>query len=121
MQVYEGPTDVFGVAIYNALNQKMDEDPDYRDFVNNLELNLVVELDYYPFMIKFTKDAFEVTREVQKPDVIIKMKTQDFLDILDGRSSIMKTFLRGKMGFKPITKLFTKLMTVYKLFNNLIS
>lgn len=121
MEVYDGPTDVFGVAIYNALNEKMEQDPEYREFIHNLNLNLVVELDYYPFMLKFTKDSFEITREIQKPDVTVKMKTQDFLDILDGKSSIIKTFLKGRMGFKPLYKLFSKLMTVYKLFNKLVA
>ncbi|MHA1264394.1 MAG: SCP2 sterol-binding domain-containing protein [Candidatus Helarchaeota archaeon] len=120
MEIYEGPNDIFGVAIYNALNTKIEEDAEYRKFLEKLDLNLVIELDYYPFMIQFKKGRFEVTRNIQDPDVTVKMKTQDFLDILDGKASIFSTFLKGKMGFKPIYKLFTKLLTVYKIFSNMI-
>ncbi|HUY01125.1 MAG TPA: SCP2 sterol-binding domain-containing protein [Candidatus Deferrimicrobium sp.] len=120
MELFKGPTDIFGIAIYSSLIKKMEENPSYREFINKLNLNLVVELDYYPLMIAFKKDSFEITREIEHPDVRIKIKTQDFLDIVDGKTSIIKTFFRGKMGFKPFYKIFTKLFTVYKIFSNMI-
>ena len=45
MEKYEGPTDIFGIAIYSALTRKMEEDPEYRAFIENLNMNLIVELD----------------------------------------------------------------------------
>ena len=120
MDLFKGPTDIFGIALYYSINRKMEEDPDYRDFINNLNLRLIVELDYYPVFIKFEEGSFEISREIEKGDVTLKMKAQNFMDIVDGKTSIIKTFLRGKMGFKPFYKLFTKLFTVYKIFSNIV-
>ncbi len=117
MEKYEGPTDIFGIAIYSALTRKMEEDPEYRAFIENLNMNLIVELDYYPLMIKFEKDKFTITRDIEDPTVIVKINTQDFLDIVDGKSSIIRKFLGRKMKFK---KGITKLFKVYKIFSKMM-
>jgi len=117
MDLFQGPTDLFGIAIYHSLNKKMSEDEKYRDFIKSLKESIVIDLDYYPVMIKLTGGAPEVTRNIDNPTVIVKINTQDFLNILDAKASIMGLFLKGKMKFK---KGFFKLLKVYKLFSNMI-
>jgi putative sterol carrier protein len=117
MDLFQGPTDIFGIAIYHALNKKMSENENYRGFVKSLNESIVIDLDYYPLMIKLAEGAVEVTRNIENPTVIVKINTQDFLNILDAKASIMGLFLKGKMKFK---KGFFKLLKVYKLFSNMV-
>lgn len=120
MDVFEGPTDIFGMAIYHSLTEKMEENPKYRKFINKIEENILLELDYYPLMVKFGKDSLEITREIiEKPSVKVKIKAQDFLNIIDGKSTMIRTFLRGKMGLN--FKGLLKIMKVYKIFSNIMS
>jgi putative sterol carrier protein len=117
MDLFQGPTDIFGIAINSALNKKITADQKYREFIQSLKENLVIDLDNYPLMLKFGEGKFEITRNIENPTVIVKMNTQDFLNILDNRATIMGLFLRGKMKFK---KGFLKLLKVYKIFSNMI-
>ena len=117
MELFQGPTDLFGIAIHHSLSKKVGEDEKYRDFIKSLKERIVIDLDYYPVMIKLTGGAFEVTRNVENPTVIVKINTQDFLNILDAKASIMGLFLKGKMKFK---RGFFKILKVYKLFSNLV-
>lgn len=120
MDLFEGPTDVFGMAIYNSLKGKIDSDPKYEKFVNNLDENIIVDLDYYPILLKFEKGKeFEVIKDFdEKPTVKVKITIQNFLDILDGRSSIIKSFLKGQLKFK---KGLLKIFKIYKLFSRMMS
>ncbi len=120
MQVWEGPTDIFGYGVYRAITNKRISDPKYDEFINKLEnLNIRVNLDYYPIMMKFDNGNFEVTRDVSdKPSVIIKIKTQDFMDIVDGKSSIIKSFLTFKM---KMPKGITKMLKIYKIFSKMMN
>ena len=116
LDLFEGPTDVFGMALYNSINERIEQNPKYREFVNNLEETIVVELDYYPIMIKFEKERFEVSRELKKPTIKIKVSVQNYVNIIDGKSSILGLFLKGKLKIK---KGFTKIFKVYKLFSEM--
>ena len=116
MDLFEGPMDVFGMALYNSINEKIEQNPKYREFVNNLEETIVVELDYYPLMIKFEKERFEVSRELEKPTIKIKVSVQNYVNIIDRKSSIIGLFLKGKLKIK---KGFTKIFKVYKLFSEM--
>ncbi|MHC1590588.1 MAG: SCP2 sterol-binding domain-containing protein [Candidatus Helarchaeales archaeon] len=119
MDLFKGPTDMFGMALYNGISSKMEKDERYRKFISKLRENILVELDYYPILLKFEGNSFEVTREIkEKASVIMKINIQDFMDILDGKSSIISTFLKGKMKFK---KGLTKILKVYRLFSNMIN
>jgi putative sterol carrier protein len=117
MDLFQGPTDLFGIAINSALNKKIGADQKYREFIKSLKENVVVDLDYYPLMIKFGEGKFEVSRNIENPTVVVKINTQDFLNILDNKASIMGLFLRGKMKFK---KGFLKLLKVYKIFSTMV-
>ncbi len=77
-----------------------------------------LELDYYPLMIKFQKDSFEVTREIEEPDVIMKIKTQDLLSLLDKKVGMLRLFFtrRLKLNFKGLLKI----LTVYKIFSKMV-
>ncbi|MBD3229145.1 MAG: hypothetical protein GF329_13235 [Candidatus Lokiarchaeota archaeon] len=130
MDLFEGPTDVFGMAIYNSLLDKVETDPKYEKFVQNLEEKVMVDLDYYSLLIKFEKGKeFEVIKKEEaeekspdnddiKPTIRVKIKVQNFLDILEGKSSIIKSFLTGQLKFK---KGFLKIYKVYKLFSKMMS
>lgn len=117
MDLFQGPTDLFGIAINNALNKKIGADQKYREFIKSLTENIVIDLDYYPLMIKFAGGKFEISRYIENPTVVVKINTQDFLNILDEKTSIMGLFLRGKMKFK---KGFLKLLKVYKIFSKMV-
>ena len=120
MEIWEGPTDMFGLAIYNGIASKMKESQKYRDFINKLdEFNILVELDYYPLMMRFKKGSFEVTRDISgKANVKLKVTLQDFLNIVDNKASIIGSFLKMKLR---MTKGFTKLIKVFKLFSNMMN
>ena len=121
LQPWEGPTDIFGYAVYKSIIDKMERDFNYRDFINNLEnLNIRINLDYYPIIMKFDKGYFEVSREISgNPSVIITIKTQDFMDIIDEKSTIIRSFLtrKMKMNFKGLLKM----LTIYKIFSKMIN
>jgi putative sterol carrier protein len=118
VEEFKGPTDIFGMTIYYALSKNIKDFPKYRDFINTLNLNLVLELNYYPLMIKFQKESFEVTREIEKPDAILKLDVQDLLNILDKKAGIMRLILKRRIKIK---KGFTKLLKVYKIFSQIVS
>ena len=120
MQVWEGPTDIFGYGVYRSIKVKMETDPKYREFINKLEnLNIRVNLDYYSIMMKFDKGNFEVTRDLSdKPSVIINIKTQDFMNIIDDKSTILRSFLTFKMKMK---KGITKMFKIYKIFSKMMN
>ncbi|MHA1378698.1 MAG: SCP2 sterol-binding domain-containing protein [Candidatus Helarchaeota archaeon] len=118
MDLFEGPTDIFGMALYNSLTDKVENDPKYREFVNNLNEKIVVDLDYYPVMLKFEKDHFEVTRKIEDPTIKIKVSIQNYLNILEGKTSILGLFFKGKLKIK---KGLTKILKVYKLFSKIAS
>jgi len=118
MEEFKGPTDIFGMGLYYVISKNIKDFSKYRDFINNLNLNLVLELNYYPLMIKFQKESFEVTREIEKPDVIMKFDVQDLLNIVEGKTGIMRLILKRRIRIK---KGFTKLLKVYKVFSQLVS
>ena len=120
MEVWNAPTDMFGYGVYKSIMRKRESDPKYDEFINKLEnLNIRVNLDYYPIMMKFDKGNFEVTRDVSdKPSVVIKIKTQHFMDIVDGKSSIIKSFLTFKM---KMPKGITKMLKIYKIFSKMMN
>ena len=115
MEVWEGPVDLLGIGLYHSITSRMNEDSDYRQFINDLELNLVVDLEFYPIMIKFEKDSLEITTDIEKADVTLKVSAQDLFDLTDGKSSIFGLFLRRKLRVKP----FLKLLKVYKIFSKI--
>ena len=45
MEVWEGPVDLLGIGLYHSITSRMNEDSDYRQFINNLELNLILPID----------------------------------------------------------------------------
>ncbi len=118
MERFEGPTDVFGIGLYYSITSKMQADSKYQDFINNLTLNILLDLDYYPIMIKFKEKSLEITREIEKADVILRVSAQDFLEILDEKTSIIRLFLRRRLKFK---KGLLKILKVYKIFSGVIS
>ena len=121
LEPWKGPTDIFGYGVYKAIIDKMERDPKYDKFINKLEnLKIRINLDYYPIMMKFDKGNFEVTREISgNPSVIITIKTQDFMNIIDEKSTIIRSFLarKMKMNFKGLLKM----LTVYKIFSNMMN
>lgn len=118
MEIWEGPTDIFGMAMYYSITKNMEKFPKYRDFINNLTLNLVLELDYYPVMIKFEQDSFEITREIENPDAIVKIGVQDLMKILDKKTGMLRLLLKRKLKFR---KGFTKIFKIYKVFSKMVS
>jgi putative sterol carrier protein len=118
MERFEGPTDIFGMAVHYSIASNMETSPDYQEFINNLDMNLKLELDYYPLMIKFQKDSFEVTREIEEPDIVMKIKTQDLLSLLDKKVGMLRLFFtrRLKLNFKGLLKI----LTVYKIFSKMV-
>ena len=118
MDLYEGPTDIFGMAVYQGLTTKMDEDPKYRKYINNLKGKIVIDLDYYPIMIKFEKDNFEITREIEKSKPKLKISIQNFLGLSEGKSSMFGLFLSGKV--KLNIKGYLNILKIYKIFNNMM-
>lgn len=118
MEEFKGPTDIFGMTIYYAISRNMQEFPMYRDYIQKLNLNLVLELNYYPVIIKFKKESFEVSREIEKPDAIMKIDVQDLLNILDKKTGIIRLILKRRIRIK---KGFTKLFKVYKIFSKIVS
>lgn len=121
MEEWNAPTDIFGFGVYRSIKNKMEKDAKYDAFINSLEnFNIKVELDYYPIMLKFDKGDFEVTREISvKPSAIIKIKTQDFMNIIDEKSTIIRSFLtrKMKMNFKGLLKM----LKIYKIFSNMMN
>jgi len=113
MEVWEGPTDILGIGLYHSITSRMNEDSDYRQFINDLELNVVVDLGFYPLMIKFKKESLEITRVIEKADVTLKVNAQDLFDLTEGKSSMIWFFLKRKLKIKPFLKLFK----VYKIFS----
>ncbi|MHA1299228.1 MAG: SCP2 sterol-binding domain-containing protein [Candidatus Helarchaeota archaeon] len=118
MDLFKGPTDVFGMAIYNSLSQKIEQDYKYRDFINDLNEKIVIEMDYYPLMIKFEENNFQVTRDIEEPTIKLKIAVQDFLDIIDGKSSIIGLFLKRKLKIK---KGMLKIFKIFKIFSKMMS
>ena len=119
MDLFEGPRDIFGMGIYHSLSSKMENNPKYRKFIENLEENIVLELDYYSLMMKFQEESLEIKKEyTEKPSVVIKIKIQDFLDIIDEKGSIITKFLGHKLVFKKGLK---KIFKVYKIFSTILN
>ncbi len=114
MEVWEGPTDLLGIGLYHSIVSKMEEDSDYRQFINDLEMNIVLDLGFYPVMIKFRKDSLEFTTDItEKSDATLKIAVQDLFNLIDGTSSIFGLFLKRKLKVKP----FLKLLKIYKIFS----
>lgn len=116
MKEFQGPTDLFGIGIFYSLNKRMDEDPGYREFINSLEMNVALDLGYYPMMIKFEKNTFEITRDMENPDLTLKIDLQNLLDLSEGKSSMLGLFLKRKMKIKP----FYKILKAYKIFSTIL-
>ncbi|MHA1132240.1 MAG: hypothetical protein ACTSQQ_15750, partial [Candidatus Helarchaeota archaeon] len=90
MEKFEGPTDIFGMAIHYSITRDMKAFPKYKNFINNLDLKMRLELDYYPLLIKFQKDTFEITREMEKPDIVMKITAQDLLKLLEKKVGMFR-------------------------------
>lgn len=118
MEEFKGPTDIFGMCLYYALSKNIKESPEYRDFIHKLNMNLVLELDYYPLMIKFQKESFEINREIEKPDAIMKINAQDLLNIVEKKAGIIELILKRRIKIK---KGFTKLFKLYKIFSKIVN
>ena len=115
LEVWEGPTDILGIGMYNSLSNRMKEDPKYRQFINNLEIRVVLDVGYYPVMIKFEKNSFEITRDIENPDLTIKIEAQSMFDLTEGKMSMIGLFLRRKLKIKPFFKIFS----AYKIFSKI--
>lgn len=113
MEVWEGPVDILGIGLYHSIINRMEEDSNYRQFINDLEMNIVLDLEFYPVMIKFGKNSLDITTDIEKPDATLKIKAQDLFDLTEGKSSIVGLFLKRKLKVKP----FLKLLKVYKVFS----
>ena len=113
MRLWEGPTDILGIGIYNSITKHMDEDPKYRQFINGLEMKIVLDVGFYPVMIKFDKDTFQITRDIEKPDLTLKIAAQNMFNMSEGRSSMIWLFLKRKVKIKP----FLKILKAYKIFS----
>ncbi|MHA1311109.1 MAG: hypothetical protein ACTSWR_03105 [Candidatus Helarchaeota archaeon] len=118
MEIPDEPDDILGLGIYRRIKTVTEISPDFKKFVDNLNENILLSTDYYDFMIKFKDENFEVTREIENPTIIIKIKIEEFFKIMEKRTSMVFSFLKGKMKFK---KGLTKLFKVYKLFGNILS
>ena len=113
MEVWEGPVDLLGIGLYHAITERMDEDSDYRQFINDLEMNLILDMGFYPVMIKFEKDSLSITTDIGKSDATLKISAQDLFDLTEGKRSIFGLFLKRKLKVSP----FLKLLKVYKIFS----
>ncbi|MHA1893614.1 MAG: hypothetical protein ACTSX4_03835, partial [Candidatus Helarchaeota archaeon] len=68
---------------------------------------------------KFQKGSIEITRDVSsKANVILSTSAQHFMKIIDNKDTIIGSFLKFKM---KLSKGFTKLFKVYKIFSNMMN
>ena len=116
MEVWEGPTDLVGMGLYQAISQRLKDDPKFREYVADLELKIIVDLGLYPVLMKFEKGTLQVTRDIEDPDVTLKVELQNLFDMTEGRSSMIGLFLRRKLKIKPFFKLFK----IYKIFSKIV-
>ena len=100
----EEPTDLLGIGLHYSFTTRMEEDPKFRQYIDDLELKMVVDLGYYPLLINFKKNSFQITRNIEKPDVTLKVDLQSMIDMTEGRSSMIGLFLKRKLKIKPIYK-----------------
>ncbi|MHA1144075.1 MAG: SCP2 sterol-binding domain-containing protein [Candidatus Helarchaeota archaeon] len=113
-----GSFDFVGLALYHMFNSNMEVSQKFRDRVKKTKEKIVLDLDMYPIMINLTEVPIEITRYfTEEPTIIVKMPTQDLLHIVEGKSSMIRSFLTGKMKLK---RGITKLMKVYNLFSKVL-
>ncbi|MHA1270868.1 MAG: SCP2 sterol-binding domain-containing protein [Candidatus Helarchaeota archaeon] len=118
MELPDEPSDILGLAMYRVINNGMISDPGYRKFVSKLNENIVLSTDYYDIMISFKDNSFTISRNIENPTVIIKVSVEEFFRIMEKQTSMIFSFLKGKMKFK---KGLFKVLKIYKLFSKIMS
>jgi len=118
VEIPDEPTDILGLAMHRVINKNINEDSNYKKFIEKLNENIVISTDYYDLMLKFKDGEFEVTREIKDPTIIVKITIEEFFKIMDKKTSMMISFLKGRMKFK---KGLFKVLKVYKLFSKVFN
>ena len=57
LEVGEEPTDLLGIGLHYSFTKRMEEDPKFRQYIDDLDLKMVIDLGLYPLLIKFKKNS----------------------------------------------------------------
>ena len=113
------PPDFIGNILAKLFNRQL-ENPSIKKRVEDWNMSVVLQTDYYPLSVIFDNGITVLPEVVKDPTLIFTMNFSTIISLVQGKTTMMRAMLKGLIKVKGLFRNIRAAYRFYTLMNSIL-